>query len=198
MTTPPDFSPGHVLTAANMNALGLWKITDLTASFTGGTAGSVSDGTVTIGTNNTAVTVGSAFSADYDNYLVTISDGAGSTDLGLTLTLGASIASYYFSGKGRGWNGVDVNQAGANQANWGTVAYATTQGIHGEFYLIGPHNTKKTIMHGVYISPTSAAIGAYYDTGGFHDVATSYTSFTLTCSTGNISGGKIRVYGRRD
>lgn len=194
----PVFSAGETLTADDMNAVGLWKITDLSATFTGGTAGSVSDGTVTIGTNNTAVTVSSAFSADYDNYLVRISDGAGSTDLALTLTLGASGASYYFAGKGRSWAATDINQAGANQANWGQVAYATTNGIHGEFVLIGPHNTKRTLFHGTYLAASTAAFAGYITTAGFHDVSASYTSFTLTCSAGNITGGQIRVYGFRD
>lgn len=194
----PAFNSGDIFYASDANAIGLWKITDLTATFTGGTAGSVTNGTVTIGTNNTAITVNSAFSSNYDNYLVTISDGAGSTDLALTLTIGGSTASYYFSGKGRSWAAADINQAGANQANWGQVAYATTNGIHGEFYLIGPHNTKRTLMYGNYIAASTAAFAGYVTTAGFHDVAASYTSFALTCSTGNLTGGQIRVYGLRD
>ena len=55
MATPPVFSAGAVLTAAQMNAVGLWEIK-----------------TQTIGTGVASFEVTGAFSSDYDNYKIVI------------------------------------------------------------------------------------------------------------------------------
>ena len=193
----PSFNSGDIFYASDANAIGLWKVTDATATFTGGTAGSVSNGTVTSGSANTAVTV-TAFSANFENYYVVVSGGAGSTDLALNLTLGASATGYYLGGKGRTFAGADINQDDANTASWLTVGYVTTNNINAAFTLYGPQTTKRTMLSGSYTSASTAAFSGNVHYGGMHDVATAYTDFTLTCSTGNITGGTIRVYGYRN
>ena len=46
-----------------------------------------------------------------------------------------------------------------------------------------------------YSGIVSGANGFYSTGGGFLDNATSYTAFTLTPSSGTITGGTIAVYG---
>jgi len=65
----PSFASGEVLTAADMNAVGLWLVK-----------------TQTVGTGVPSVVVTDAFSANYDNYLVTIS--------GIKTAAAANIASF--------------------------------------------------------------------------------------------------------
>ena len=56
MATPPDFVVGGILTAAQMNAVGLWKV-----------------GTVTAGPS-AEILVNNVFNSDYANYRVIVSD----------------------------------------------------------------------------------------------------------------------------
>lgn len=53
MATPPTFTVGQVLTAAQMNAVGLWKVGTFTASGT-----------------SRALVCDNVFTSDYENYLV--------------------------------------------------------------------------------------------------------------------------------
>jgi hypothetical protein len=89
MATPPTFSSGTVLTAAQMNAVGLWLVK-----------------TQTIGNAVSSVAVTNAFSTDYDNYKIIISGGASSAQAFLTLQLGASATGYYYANSGVTYAGV--------------------------------------------------------------------------------------------
>ena len=68
MATPPTFSSGAVLTAAQMNSVGMWLVK-----------------TQTVGTAVSSVTVTGAFSADYDNYLILMSGGTGSDSASISI-----------------------------------------------------------------------------------------------------------------
>ena len=69
----PDFAPGDVLTAADMDAVGLWLVK-----------------TQTVGTGVSSVTVTGAFSSTYDNYFVTYTGGTGSTQTPLRIQMGST------------------------------------------------------------------------------------------------------------
>lgn len=197
MTTPPTFTVGQVLTAAQMNAVGMWRITTCTASSVGGTAATASNGVITVGTGNSSVTIQNAFSADFDNYLVTI-NGMLSTTAGAALYLRC------------------VTSAGVgNTANWKGNAAFVVSGAGGAFNNGFDNNTLSTACASIDDNPSSAHFNIngpflaqrtglsfnstdsnYFRMGSsILDTAVSYTGFELAMNVGNMSGGKIRVYG---
>jgi hypothetical protein len=174
----PVFAPGDVLNASDMNAVGLWLIK-----------------TQTIGTTVSSVTVSDVFSADYENYRIIVSGGAGSTNLSLNLALGATVTGYYRGGVGFTYAGAASNGGAANAANW-FVVYSTANGHMGEIDLFGPNRAART-----YLQSRTASLrtdGDSFFSAGYLNDATQYTAFTLTTSTGTITGGEIRVYGYRN
>jgi hypothetical protein len=147
----------------------------------------------TIGSAVASVTVTDAFSATYDNYLITVSDGSASTSSGAVLTLGATSTGYY-------WAGAYVNLAtgvitGTNGANTSSLfaTYYTSNAHSGDIRIQNPFLSKRTIYVSDLVAAVAGANIASYS--GFLDNATSYTAFTLTASAGTMTGGTIRVYG---
>jgi hypothetical protein len=179
MTTPPDFTSGAILTAAQMNGIGLWLVK-----------------TQTIGSAVSSQAVTGAFSADYEAYKIIISGGVGSTSADLQLTLGATAAGYY-----AGYSRTDYPSAAAALASnngassWTRAGSGSTDTLFANFDLINPFLTKRTIINGFNAFQVTTLSGGAF--GGFLDNATSYTGFTVTASTGTMTGGTIRVYGYR-
>jgi hypothetical protein len=195
MATPPVFSAGAVLTAAQMNAIGLWRVTTCTVSSAGGTSATASNGVVTIGTNNTSVTVSNAFSSDFDAYKIIINGGTASTAVSLRLSLGASVTGYssILNYATYAANTTPLSIGDNNAAQWSYVGYGTSNYLTMSLDIINPFAAKYT----QYIAAGWPAETAAGMSTGIHTVATSFTSFVLTPNTGNISGGTIRVYGYR-
>lgn len=179
--TFPTFSAGEVLRAQDMNAVSSWLVKSQT-----------------IGAGVASVTVTSAFSADYDRYKITLSGGVASTPLDIRLTLGSTATGYYgflFYGA---YNTNTVQGFGQNNAtNWGYVGTGTTNALTGNFELDNPFNTKRTFIAAQNaLSQAPSGVGNSFS--GFLDDNTSYTAFTLTASTGTLTGGTIRVYGYKN
>jgi hypothetical protein len=174
MATPPTFSSGAVLTAAQMNSVGLWLVK-----------------TQTIGSAVSSVSVTGAFSADYDNYLITVSGGVGSTGTFFKMTLGASVTGYY-----QARNGIVYSTGGRsdgtdnNAAAWTAVGSVSTNGLSMYLSINNPFLAKYTQQSANYFTATQATIQA-----GEHQVATSYSSFTIAPFSGTVTGGTIAVYG---
>jgi hypothetical protein len=173
---------------------GLWRITTCTATFTGGTAGSVSNGVITVGTNNTAITVSNCFSNDYNNYRIIYSNGVGSSiNEENRLSLNAINTGYYSAGYLISYNG---GQAVRNQANTAFWRAGQTD-IIGTFMDVELFNP---FISGVYTAYKCQEIGfsttrSATPLGGWVNSTASITSFTITRGSGNYSGGQIRVYG---
>lgn len=181
MTTPPTFSSGSILTAAQMNAVGLWLVKSQT-----------------IGTGVSSVTVTGAFSADYDAYKIIVSGGVSSqTVTNIALKLGASTTGYYSNTYYTAVTSTTVSNAGTNNgSSWIYGGLAGTTAIEVSLDLINPYLAKYTILqNGIYCDPSALGYGT---TNGSHNVATSYTDFTLTPGAGTLTGGTIRVYGYRN
>ena len=179
MATPPDFSSGQVLTSSAMNSVGLWLVK-----------------TQTVGTAVSSVAVTDAFSADYDNYLITLNGGTVSTDASMSLILGASVTGYYGF---MNYGAVGTNTAlGVGRSNTTSAAWvgggASGQMCHVLVEVIGPFKTAYTkLLNSSYQN------GLNYGTmQGEHRVSASYTGFTLSPDSGTITGGTIRVYGYRN
>jgi hypothetical protein len=176
--TFPSFTTGEVLTAADMNAVGLWLVK-----------------TQTIGSAVATQAVTGAFSTDYDNYLVTVSGGAGSTaDAVLTLQLGSTTAGYYYSLLYAAYNTTPLAAGAANAANWVYCGISNVNGISMAATICAPFLSKGTMI--------SASVGNRTAYGGqmngYLNNTTSYTGFTIGVSAGTMTGGTIRVYGMRN
>ena len=174
----PDFSPGEVLTAAAMDSISGWLVK-----------------TQTVGTAVSSVTVTGAFSADYDNYFVTVTGGVASTTINLNLTLGATATGYYYGGVFTPYSGVSSLLQGNNAAFW-LAGVGNTNTLGAQFTVLNPFNTKNTFYSAPYFGPTTTSGGS--SLAGFLNNTTSYTAFTLTTSSGTMTGGTIRVYGYRN
>ena len=195
MTTPPTFVSGAILTAAQMNSIGMWRNTACTVTSAGGTSATASNGVITIGSNNTSITVSNAFSSDYDNYRITVSGGVGSSALsGILLTLGSTVTGYYYGGYSIQYTVATLSaDRQANGSSW-QVGYSTTSALSASVELQSPNLAKNTMFQaaGAGAGTTSYAMNF----GGVLIDTTQYTAFTITPSGGaNCTGGTIMVYG---
>jgi hypothetical protein len=181
MATPPDFTAGQILTAANMNQVGMWLVK-----------------TQVVGTGVSSIPVTNAFSSDYDNYKITYTGGAGSTLQDIAMVLGATTTNYYWSDTSTSFVNGAVTGVGSNtvsNAYW-RVGKLTTSGALINMDIINPFKTERTF----YSSSSSFAVttSASVVNGGYLNNATSYTDFTVNAIAGNLTGGTIRVYGYRN
>ena len=178
MATPPTFTTGQVLTAAQMNAVGLWLVKSQT-----------------VGSGVSSVEVTGAFNADYDNYFITWEGGVGSTGAMIQMQLGTSAASYNnILMYGTSYVTPTPTGGASNSASsWNFMGWADANFAHLDVRLFGPYLTKYTGCAMTYMGDSNAGVG-----GGIHKVASSYTSFKLIPNTGTLTGGTIRVYGYRN
>ena len=176
--TYPTFNSGDVLTAAEMNAVGLWLVK-----------------TQTIGTAVSSVTVTGAFSTDYDNYLITVSGGVASAGpTVLNLKLGATVTGYYYSLLYTIYNTTAAATSGVNIGAWDYAGTGQTTGLSADIRLTTPFLTKPTTYRASVENSTFFA-GV---TNGYLNNSTSYTSFIIAPASGTMTGGTIRVYGLRN
>jgi hypothetical protein len=178
MATPPDFSVGQVLTAANMNAVGLWLVK-----------------TQAVGTGVSSVVVDDAFSAEYENYKVIYSGGVGSGLHNMGLQLGSANTSYFGFGVYGTFAGSTVlGIPDNNAARFNYIGGGDTSGSTVIAEIRSPFAAKAT-----YISApidTGTSFGQY---SGRYFPTTSFTDFTIAPDGGaTLTGGTIRVYGYRN
>ncbi len=204
LTTSPLNSPSHAGQHQDLNDavekietyMGLVKVIPTSVSSAGGTAATLAaNGTVTIGTSNTSVTVNGAFSSLYDNYKIIITGGLGSQQNNMAFQLsGITTGVYnqlgYFQSSWASAARSDYASAGATSiiaADISTVAYASDIEIRGpfasrqKFGMVQAQSTNNQYSFPFYINSTTSATG-----------------FSLIPALGNITGGTIRVYGYRN
>lgn len=185
MATPPVFTAGQVLTAAQMNKVGAWLVTNATFSAV------------------SAVNVNNCFTSDFINYRVTWLIDASSTSQNVAFRLRASgtdsSASYYFSGLA---GNLAADTTGYfTRSNNATSATVATTFQNGQRYmdltLYGPQLARATFFAGQYVSSNEFIT---YNVGGGHNVATAYDGFSLLAGAGSPAtiGGEYWVYGLRE
>ena len=181
--TFPVFASGDVLNASDMNAVGLWLVK-----------------TQTIGSAVSSVTVTGAFSADYDNYFLTVSGGAGSVAAGAgwNLTLGSTATDYYFGMNFVTYAGVQALINGNNTTSITDSFFASTNGLNWQMVIKNPFAAARTFFNWQTSMAATATNNLMTQGGGYLNNATSYTAFTLTAVSGTATGGTIRVYGYRN
>ena len=172
--TYPSFASGEVLTAADMNAVGLWLVK-----------------TQTVGTGVSTVAVTGAFSADYDTYRITYTGGSASvsgTDLNFQLT-GATGSNYetvlFYAGFG-------ASAVSCASTTAGAFAWAGQGVSNGNTMMV---DVLKPFMAEPTRYSSQFWAGGVGWAQGRHTLATSYTGFTIFPASGTITGGTISVYG---
>ena len=151
--------------------------------------------TTTIGTAVSSVTISSAFSATYDNYIVILSGGTCSvTNSIFTLQLGASTTTYSWAQVGLLYSGATTsNTSGNSTSSFGRIGSHHTNGLQMACTLVSPFLSKYTFITSDVICTDFAG-----HTMGVHATAASYTSFILTPASGTLTGGTIKVYGYKN
>jgi len=179
---------GQILSADSAEATGLKWITP-----SSGGGGLTFIKAQTIGSGVSSVTVTGAFSATYDNYLITISSGVGSTEGSGLLTLGGTTTGYYMGGYYLTTTSATLNGFNtSNGSNWSATYYSTTANS-GHINLQNPFLVKNTTFTSSLVGASTSSYFANYS--GYLNDTNSYTAFTLTPSAGTLTGGTIRVYG---
>lgn len=172
----PSFATGEVLTAADMNAVGLWLVKSQT-----------------VGTGVSSVTVTGAFSADYDAYQVIYSNGVMSADTALVCQIGGAVTGYYGAYTYGSYTGTGPFVAGDNNNTRFTYCGGgDSSGAAAMFTLNNPFLSKQTFINApvAYSTNVGNFVGRLADTS-------SYTSITIGPFTGTMTGGTIRIYGFR-
>jgi hypothetical protein len=148
----------------------------------------------TIGSAVSSVSVTSAFSTTYDNYLITVSGTAVSaTDSSAFITLNGSAGSTYsYAGNFMAYTSGTVN---GNNASAGTTGFwlgLTGGTFSASFDVMNPFLAKATNLFGQ--SSGSKHINTFL---GYDSNAASSTGFTISQLTTNLTGGIITVFGYR-
>jgi hypothetical protein len=176
----PDFAVGEVLTSAAMDSIGLWLVK-----------------TVTIGPTVPSVPVTDAFSADFDNYRIVVAGGVASTNNGLNLTFGATVTGYTRTGISMNHGTTTVTGiAQQSQTSISNIGLGSANNLSLAFDCYSPFLADRTVVNGFGMRATAGQSVNWLS--GYVDNNTSYTDFTLTVTSGTITGGTIRVYGYRN
>jgi hypothetical protein len=147
-----------------------------------------------IGSAVASVTVTGAFSSTYENYKVIVSGGTSSTNGNALLTLGSTNTGYYSAGMYTAYNSTTVvGLASSNSSSWANAVSMQTTTVIGDFTLYSPNLAKATTFDAQHAEPNTGGVALIRK--GFLNDTTQYTAFTLTPSSGTLTGGTIYVYG---
>jgi len=171
------------------------QIYDGSSYFNVGPSGLTLVKTQTIGTAVSSITVSNAFTTEFDNYKILITGGVGSladTYIGLALDSVNTgyFASLIFASYTTGSVGSSVTN---NGASFFFPGYANLTSIGADINLINVSTTEQTRILAQFSDDGSSGVFS-----GFCTSTASHTSFTLTTSSGTLTGGTIRVYGYRN
>lgn len=147
----------------------------------------------TIGAAVGSVTVSSAFSSAYENYLITVNGGVASADTALGLQLGSTTTGYYAAASRVNFAGSAFTAADSNAAAFTFAGLISTNALNLNAVLQSPNLAKATVINSSAVLPKSTGYGQACN--GVLENTTQYTAFTLTPASGTITGGIIRVYG---
>lgn len=184
--TFPSFNVGDVLTAADMNAVGLWKVSTATIAVTNGTA--TTGGVITANLFNTS----------YDRFRIQFYDvvaTSGTPAVFGQLSVGstASTTGYYSSGQYVLWaSNTGANASVNNGSAWVFQASNNTVTSSSWFDLYNVSNAAQTQILG-----QKQNYDAMENLAGYHSATTIYDGLRLY-SNGATVNLKVAVYGYRD
>lgn len=192
MATPPDFSVGQVLTAAQMNAVGLWEIETKTLTASAG-----------------PIQFDNKFTTEYDTYLLTghLLQNTSTAQWTMQLqdaTNAAISGANYDAGVGGSYVSSGVNTfAGFNQPTGATSVFlggavAADYCAFG-LYFQRPRDAVKTLGSQWFATDNyNATLTNVFVQGGYvHTLATAYYGCRINISAGTVTG-KVSLYGYRN
>jgi hypothetical protein len=145
----------------------------------------------TIGTGVSTVTVTNAFSATYDNYLIMINGGVGSTTAEINMKLGSTATGYYTALL---YASFGVNSAQAvtlsNAGYWAYIGAGSTNSLRANCNVLSPFLAKNSQFNSIWLQTDTSG-----NASGYLNNSTSYTDFTVYPISGTWTGGTIYVYG---
>ena len=175
----PVFVSGDILTATDMNAVGLWLVK-----------------TQTIGTAVSSVTVTGAFSTDYDAYQIVVTGGTFNTTLvwGVFQFSSAHTTGYYGAAQFIDTAGAATAQGTSNLGRLlVTRSSTTTAGVSS--WVVNVANPMTAVRKSIW---GQCSGGNMVTHGGYYDSTSTFSQFVLSPSAGTLTGGTIRVYGIRN
>lgn len=180
MATPPVFTTGAVLTAAQMNGIGLWLT-----------------GSVALAGQTTA-SISNCFNSDFENYMLVwnVRGVAGTSaslsyQLALNGTPNATAGSYIVGGRFVGFPGVGASDFNAATTSFNGSFFSSFTN-NGSILLSQPFAALQTAMTGTYLSQNASVW-----LGGYHNQMISYNGLYFFNSTAAGMYGRIGVYGMR-
>jgi hypothetical protein len=181
MATPPEFTAGQVLTAAQMNAVGLWEISSTTFSAVSSHA------------------VNGCFNADYDSYRIIFLCSRSTTNqitmrlrVAMTDNTDAVYATQILRASGTTLTGVGANNTSLTFNN--TTDSETMSAV---FDIHSPFLAVNTLLQG---QSSQGMFNTASQSSTFwmrHASTAAFTGLNFIASTGTITG-TCQVYGYRD
>lgn len=153
--------------------------------------------TITPGVSTHTVT--GAFSATYEQYVISVTNvQTSANDAWLAIQLGSTTTAYYGAAAAANYATGNftgaINFSNASNFNYAFAISNPASNLNGGSIIItNPFATKRTTLNGfVARLNTSGYAGAV---GGFQDSDTSFTAFTLIPASGTFTLGNVSVYG---
>jgi len=177
MATPPDFTAGAVLTANQMDAVGLWLVKSQT-----------------VGSGVGSVAITDCFNSDFRNYRITFEGGVQAVNDNALQFVFASGTGHYASMRYDPFNGVG---AGVLNTFNQVFAYFGLSGTQNQCSLsmdvFAPNLSEFTKFNGMFTGNNFAGTGA-----GVNATTTPITGFSILFPAGGNTGGVVKVYGYRN
>jgi hypothetical protein len=190
MATPPVFTSGAILTAAQMNAVGMWKVTPTSVS---GTGVSLSGSNV-IMSGASEIIVDGCFSSDYRDYLI-MCDFFSAQEEAFTLQYrasGSTTATGYNYSLLVFTSGTPGGGGSTSQTSMRIGATAASTYSSFEAKIFAPNVASVTTRH---ISTFNAKNSASTEfCSGTQTATTQFTGFRTNLAGGSITG-TLQVYG---
>ena len=184
MATPPVFSAGAVLTAAQMNGIGLWLVHSQTL------------------TGANSYNFDNVFTTEFENYRIVYRNQTQSANQNVQIQMrtgGVNHTANYFTmltwldqtGVAGTITGNNVGQAEFAFPNM--VSYFGSTSVD----VLAPKNASATLIHGTATTQFGAGI-TNGTLGILVNIASTFDGFRLFSNPATTFGGKIRIYGYRD
>jgi hypothetical protein len=159
-----------------MDSIGLWLVK-----------------TQTIGSGVSSQVVTSAFSGDYEAYLIQVSGGVSSATTTLGLRLGSKVTNYRYQFCYGSWTNTPLAVGSVAGDRFEFAGSCDANGLTMNCTVISPQLAKAT-----RVVADSTQSGNYSgNMTGYDADITQYTGFTILPGSGTLTGGTIRVYGFR-
>lgn len=148
--------------------------------------------TVNVGSAVSSVKVTNVFSSLYNNYQIIIDNIVGSItyQTNILMQLGSASTNHYGGAYIIDYNGFTAHLTSSNSNRSFIGQLFVDVGSIVNINILNPFATANTVWSGTH---AEGGRGGYLY--GLHNLATSFTDFTISTQAGTMTGGKIIVYG---